>query len=381
MNSLEAFRYYKDDPKEFSFELIPKKQDEIQYKKYLSNLLTNSIKVSEDIFPSITKGIEQVFGQLKIENNFNFYVTSDHTQANAACSVMPFSTNPDIVLTSRLVELLSKDELKFVIGHEIAHYHYQHSLYPNHTTASGRIETLNMLNLSRGAEISADRIGFIACASLENSLKAIIKIASGLSEKHINFNFSAYLKQLKELETIGKSDNELWSTHPNFLVRARALIWFASTTEYKKFCSTKGGAYSLKEIDEKINDTINRITGNEIEISNKEVYERALIWGTLKIFVKNGKLSKDEQDKLKNKFGEKKINSAISFLKSTNEKSFEKRIEEAFEEAKLLLKSEKNRLMDELKDRAENIGKNNAGILKILSKFANILEDTRIITL
>ena len=34
MNSLEAFRYYKDDPKEFSFELIPKKQDEIQYKKY-----------------------------------------------------------------------------------------------------------------------------------------------------------------------------------------------------------------------------------------------------------------------------------------------------------------------------------------------------------
>ena len=380
MNSLETFRYYKDDPKEFTFDLIPKKQDEILHKKYLSNLLTNSIKVSADIFPSIAKGIEQVFNQLKIENNFNFYVTSDHAQANAACSVMPFSTNPDIVLTSRLVELLSKDELKFVIGHEIAHYHYQHSLYPNYATATERIETLNVLNLSRGAEISADRIGFIACASLENSLKAIIKIASGLSEKHINFNFSAFLKQLKELETIGKSDNELWSTHPNFLVRAKALIWFASTMEYKKFCSTKGGSYTLREIDEKINDTINRITGNEVEISNKEVYERALIWGTLKIFVKNGKLSKEEQDKLKNKFGENKINSAISFLKNTNEKSFEKRVEEAFEGAKLLLKSEKNKLMDELKDKGASVGKNNSNILKILSKFASILEDTRIVT-
>ena len=63
-----SFRYYKDDPKEFSFNLIPKKQDDILHKRYLSNLLTNSIKVSKDIFPSIAKSIEQVFDQLKIEN-------------------------------------------------------------------------------------------------------------------------------------------------------------------------------------------------------------------------------------------------------------------------------------------------------------------------
>ena len=34
MNSLETFRYYKDDPKEFSFNLIPKKQDDILHKRY-----------------------------------------------------------------------------------------------------------------------------------------------------------------------------------------------------------------------------------------------------------------------------------------------------------------------------------------------------------
>lgn len=381
MNSLESFRYYKDDPKEFSFNLIPKKQDDILHKKYLSNLLTNSIKVSKDIFPSIAKSIEQVFDQLKIENNFTFFVTSDHAQANAACSVMPFSSNPDIVLTSRLVELLTKDELKFVIGHEVAHYYYQHSLYPNHTTASGRVEALNMLNLSRGAEISADRIGFIACSSLENSLRAILKIASGLSEKHINFNFSAYLNQLKELETIGRSENELWSTHPNFLIRAKALVWFATSKEYKEFTSTKGGTFSLKEIDKKINDTINKITGNEIEISNKEVYDRALIWGTLKILIKDGKLSKEAQEKFKGQFGEKKALGAISFLKTAKQNSLEKKVEEVFDQAKLLLKSERNKLMDELKDNAKIIDKNNSNLLKTLSKFANTLEDARVITL
>ena len=36
--------------------------------------------------------------------------------------------------------------------------------------------------------------------------------------------------------------------------------------------------------------------------------------------------------------------------------------------------------MDELKDIGASVGKNNANILKILSKFASILEDTRIIT-
>ena len=36
--------------------------------------------------------------------------------------------------------------------------------------------------------------------------------------------------------------------------------------------------------------------------------------------------------------------------------------------------------MDELKDRAASVGKNNTSILKILSKFANIIDDTRIIT-
>jgi hypothetical protein len=238
-----------------------------------------------------------------------------------------------------------------------------------------------MLNLARGAEISADRIGFIASASLQNSLRAILKIASGLSEKHISFDFRAYLNQLKELEEIGQSENQLWNSHPNFLIRAKALIWFSMTKDYQKFISQKGGNYDLKEIDEKIDEIINKITGNELQNSNKEVYDRALLWGTLKIYLQDKKFSKDEQQNFKIQFGESRTLSVINYLKTANEISIDKKTDEAFKEAKLLLKSDKAKLINELKKTIIKINKKDMNLLKLLSKLANALGDKNPISL
>ena len=92
-------------------------------------------------------------------------------------------------------------------------------------------------------------------------------------------------------------------------------------------------------------------------------------------------MSKEAQEKFKGQFGEKKALGAISFLKTAKQNSLEKKVEEVFDQAKLLLKSERNKLMDELKDNAKIIDKNNSNLLKTLSKFANTLEDARVITL
>ena len=83
---------------------------------------------------------------------------------------MSLSSKPDIILTSRLIELLNEKELMFVIGHEVAHYIYQHSIYPNPNTEENEITKLNILNLSRAAEISADRIGFSWLVEILNHL-------------------------------------------------------------------------------------------------------------------------------------------------------------------------------------------------------------------
>ena len=375
MDFLDKYKYHKDDPHEFGIELKDLKKDSSELdNSHLSNLLTNSVRVSKEILPKVGSAIETVFDRIKIENNFNFFVTADNNQANASCSLMSSASRPDIVLTSRLIELLSLEELQFVIGHEVAHYVYQHALYPNHNNVEDRNLKLNILNLSRAAEISADRIGFLACANLDASLKANFKLASGLSDKHFNFKPSTYLDQLRDLEDLGKSSSELWSTHPSFLIRMQSLIWFSMSKEYHEFFDQKKkGSYSLSEIDEKLDSKIKKITGDELENSNKRIYESALIWGSLDIYLSDKKFSKDEQEEFSNRFGEK-AKKAISLMKISNARGMlDKKIDTSFNDASKLLKTEKNKLVEELKTIGKETGGDKMKKLKILGKLLNIL--------
>ncbi len=375
MDFLDKYKYYKDDPSEFGIDLkdFKKNSNELD-NSHLSNLLTNSVRVSKEILPKVGKAIETVFKRIEIENNFNFFVTADNNQANASCSLMSSASRPDIVLTSRLIELLSLEELQFVIGHEVAHYVYQHALYPNHNNVDDRNLKLNILNLSRAAEISADRIGFLACNNLDNSLRANFKLASGLSDKNFNFKPSTYLDQLRDLEDLGKSSSELWSTHPSFLIRMQSLIWFSMTKEYHEFFDIKKkGTYNLREVDEKLDQKIKKVTGDELEISNKEIYEKALIWGSLDIYLSDKKFSKVEQNEFSKRFGEN-ANKAISLLKISSARDMlDKKIETSFFEASKLLKTEKNRLVEELKTVGKETGGDKMKKLKILGKLLNIL--------
>ena len=375
MDFLDKYKYNKDDPSEFGIDIKKFKNNSNELdNSHLSNLLTNSVRVSKEILPKVGNAIETVFERIKIENNFNFFVTADNNQANASCSLMSSASRPDIILTSRLIELLSLEELQFVIGHEVAHYVYQHALYPNYNNVDDRNLKLNLLNLSRAAEISADRIGFLACNSLEDSLKANFKLASGLSDKHFNFKPSTYLDQLRDLEDLGKSSTELWSTHPSFLIRMQSLIWFSMTKEYHEFFdSKKKGTYSLSEIDEKLDKKIKKVTGNELEISNKSIYESALIWGSLDIYLSDKKFSKVEQDEFASRFGDK-ANKAISLMKISNARDMlDKKIDISFNDASKLLKTEKNKLVEELKAIGNETGGDKMKKLKILGKLLNIL--------
>ena len=375
MNYLKQFKYSKDDPAEFDINPnLNKNDNKIFDDSHLSNLLSRSIRVEKEIFPTVGNAIEKVFKRLDLENEFNFFVTADNFQANAACSLMPSASKPDIIITSKLIELLSEEELQFIIGHEVAHYFYQHSLYPNLETASETNLKLNILNLNRSAEISADRVGFIASGSLEKSLRASFKLASGLSEKYLKFSFSTYLDQLREIESIGKSQSELWSTHPSFLIRIQALIWFSMSKEYHEYFDTKKkGIYDLKTIDSKIEKTIKKVVGDELENSNKAIYDRARLWGSLKLFLVDNKFSKEEQAKFTELVGKEKARKAIGWLKLSNPNMLDKKVEEGFSEASKLLKSDRQNLGKELEKAAKTAGGKKIKILDALSKLLNCI--------
>jgi len=368
MNVLDKFRYSKDDPSQLNISLKKDPYEKVSNNKTnnLNQLLSTSVKVSKEIFPNIYSAIENVFNRLKIKNNLNFFVTANHFQTQATCSAMPLGDSAEIILTSKLVELLNDQELESVISHEIAHFYYQHSLYPQSTNTKNRVEYLNLLNFSRAAEISADRIGFIGCGSLEASLRAMLKITSGLSEKHLKFNFSSYLDQLRELKEIKGDKNLMYSTHPNFLNRMQALIWFSMSNEYNDHFNTdKKGTFDLKNIDDKIHESIKRVIGDEVEYSNKEVVSRALMWGSINIFLSDKKFSKKEQEIFKKNFGDKNTESIISLIKISNLKSIQDKINNTLEDASKLLKKDKEKIINEL-----------SKLLKVADGDEKILENT-----
>ena len=325
-NVLDKFRYSKDDPSQLNISLKKNPYEKVgnNNTNNLNQLLSTSVKVSKEIFPNIYSAIENVFNRLKIKNNLNFFVTANHLQTQATCSAMPMGDSAEIILTSKLVELLNEEELESIIAHEVAHFYYQHALYPQASSTKNRLEYLNLLNFSRATEISADRIGFIGCGNLETSLRAMLKITSGLSEKHLKFNFSSYLDQLRELKEIKGDQNLMHSTHPNFLNRMQALIWFSMSNEYNEHFNTdKKGTFDLKNIDDKIYESIKKVIGDEVEYSNKEVVSRALMWGSIDIFLSDKKFSKKEQEIFKKNFGDKSTESIVSLIKISNPKSIQ----------------------------------------------------------
>ena len=378
MNNLDKFRYSFDDPSQLNISLKkdPYEKATNQKSDNINQLLSTSVRVTKEIFPNINSAIDNVFKRLKIENNLNFFVTANHFQTQASCSAMPLGDSAEIILTSKLIELLNGEELESVIAHEVAHFYYQHALYPQPNSSMNRVETLNLLNFSRAAEISADRIGFIGCGSLESSLRAMLKITSGLSDKHLKFNFSNYLDQLRELKEIKGDKNLMYSTHPNFLNRMQALIWFSMSNEYNKdLNSNKKGSFDLKTVDQKIDESIKKVIGDEVDYSNKDVVSRALMWGSIEIFLSDKKFSKKEQELFKKNFGEKRAQSMLSFMKMANPKSIQVKIDNTFKEASTLLKKDKENIVNELSklikvaDGDQNILKNTIKKLKTSIKF------------
>ena len=368
MNNLDKFRYFFDDPSQLNISLKkdPYEKATNQKSDNINQLLSTSVRVTKEIFPNINSAIDNVFKRLKIENNLNFFVTANHFQTQATCSAMPLGDSAEIILTSKLIELLNGEELESVIAHEVAHFYYQHALYPQPNSSMNRVETLNLLNFSRAAEISADRIGFIGCGSLESSLRAMLKITSGLSDKHLKFNFSNYLDQLRELKEIKGDKNLMYSTHPNFLNRMQALIWFSMSNEYNKdFNSNKKGSFDLKTVDQKIDESIKKVIGDEVDYSNKDVVSRALMWGSIEIFLSDKKFSKKEQELFKKNFGEKRTQSMLSFMKMANPKSIQAKIDNTFQEASKLLKKDKENIVNEL-----------SKLIKVADGDQNILKNT-----
>ena len=139
-----------------------------------------------------------------------------------------------VVMTSALIEGLTSDELRFVIGHELGHAIFGHldipvGLLARGDTGIGKEQALRLFSWQRHAEISADRAGLVCAKSLEPTASAFFKISSGLTGTTLKFDIDEYLAQIGDIEAEAASSEtdakklraDWFASHPFSPLRLR----------------------------------------------------------------------------------------------------------------------------------------------------------------
>jgi len=225
---------------------------------WANRLLADNVLLNEVIAPRLYQICKEVKNKLNFTEEIEFYITQAAYLNAYAINGFGYRAHM-ICFTSGLIKCLNDDELAYIIGHEIGHLMFKHSklntvvgiLVNSEETISSQIQNL-FSRWDKYAEISADRIGYIAQPNLETVGKTFFKLASGLSEEHLNFNITEYMKQLDKIKDLSR--DELLSSHPKNLVRLKCLELFSKSELYN---SSNKSAITNDQLHEETTTVLN----------------------------------------------------------------------------------------------------------------------------
>ncbi len=221
---------------------------------FTSEMLSSALLLNRIIAPRIYDICDEVKTKLGFDESIDFYLFAN-AEANAF-SLNGFGLVPHIIsFTSALIQQVSDDELRWIIGHEIGHLIYCHNkldvaqkFFPkNDDDRPPAGMTINYARYRNYSEISADRIGFIAMPDIGTVTKSLFKITYGIPDTHFKLDIEEYMKQLNRIKEINVGN--LFSTHPNSMIRIKALLDFAQSELYP---SGNENAVSATALDEGI---------------------------------------------------------------------------------------------------------------------------------
>ena len=163
---------------------------------------------------------------------------------------------PVITAMSGAIDLLNREELTFLLGHEMGHQMCGHKPYhmmletlflplintiPGGDKWIGLIRT-SLLNWYRVSDFTADRMGLLACQDIHASLSTLVKI-SGIPKRFFDsINVDAFIKQALDFE---RSTSDIMGSIVNVISlnaacspwtvnRAAKLLEWYNSGEYEK---------------------------------------------------------------------------------------------------------------------------------------------------
>jgi len=218
-----------------------------------SRMEGHCMKVDEKLLGNFYRLCQEVKEKLAFKEPVDFYVTGD-SSINAFSIAAEDKEHPHIVnVNSELFNLMSEDELRFVIGHELGHLINQDTalrrligfVYPPQS-AHIPIALQYKIHLHDNlAELVADRFGYTACGNLEACVTAFFKMASGLDLEKMQVSIEDLLvDNSKHLDYFMKGGGMSQFDHPVNPIRVQAINLFAT-------------AKTQKELEEGMKDLVN----------------------------------------------------------------------------------------------------------------------------
>lgn len=208
-----------------------------------SRMEGHCMKVDKDILPDFYALCQDVKTRLNFKDAVDFYVTGDST-LNAFSIAAEEEGKPHIVnINSAMFDLMSEDELRFVIGHELGHIINKDSalkrliyfVFPPDTTNPPITLQYKIRLHDQLAELVADRYGFLANGNLNACVTAFYKMSSGLDLAKMNVSIDALLSDnRKRLDYFMKGKGLSRYDHPVNPIRVQAINLFAIAKDEKE---------------------------------------------------------------------------------------------------------------------------------------------------
>lgn len=223
-----------------------------QSSSYWKNVMEgHSFKVEKRLMSHLHDLFYDVKDKLGFTEDVDFYITGN-ASVNAFAVASSKEGMPHIInVNSGLIDLMTDDELRFVVGHEIGHLMNKDTellnlisfIFPS-TTTPPLILQYKIRLWQQLSELVADRYGYMAIPDLGVCVSAFFKLASGLDLSKIDMKMDVFIEEnLKHLEYFKEGQGLNNESHPVNPVRVQSLNLFAS-------CSTD------EELQEKMEEVI-----------------------------------------------------------------------------------------------------------------------------
>ncbi|MDR0735739.1 MAG: DUF4011 domain-containing protein [Zoogloeaceae bacterium] len=207
--------------------------------------------------PNLYRVAQALCQRFGIRAPVEIYQASGAENAFLHLSVAPLL----LEIRGHLPALLDDDALAALLGREIGHFLAHGARNPQRVASLAAALILQdkeapeerivaARQLAMAQEITADRLGLIACSGLEAVLRMELTAATGLpADTLVNGDTAIHLAQTRAMMETALATTEPGNAYPEHSLRAWALWLFSETDAYRQLSGRGPGSRKLAELD------------------------------------------------------------------------------------------------------------------------------------